>query len=100
MLAQTPITRPPRDDGEMKNLIQFLRGLEEIGRSYWLGFHTALDVEPRPITVHVTATAAERWEVDFFEDGTVWIERFSSEGGVEEEDAEIEVLLAELRSDS
>jgi hypothetical protein len=84
----------------MDKLIPFLRGLEEIGRHFMLGYYTVPGMSPAAITVHVTATAAERWEVEFFEDGSVEIERFASAGGVEDTDADIEALLAELRADA
>jgi hypothetical protein len=83
----------------MDKLIPFLRGLEEIGRHYTLGYHTVAGARPAAITVHVTAAAAERWEVEFFEDGSVEVERFASAGGVEDADADVDALLAELRAD-
>ena len=36
------------------------------------------------LTVHVTASANERWEVDVFADGNIEVERFVSDGGVVE----------------
>jgi hypothetical protein len=62
----------------MEKLIPFLCDLEEIGRHYTLGHH-GCGVRPGAITVHVTASV-ERWEVEFFEDGYVEIERFGSVG--------------------
>jgi hypothetical protein len=83
----------------MEKLIPFLCDLEEIGRHYTLGHH-GCGVRPGAITVHVTASAVERWEVEFFEDGYVEIERFGSVGGVEDSNADVETLLAELRADT
>jgi hypothetical protein len=82
----------------MDKLIPFLRGLDEIGRHYILGYYTRADRKPGAVTVHVTATANERWEVEFFEDGSVEIERFVSSGDVE--DADVDALLAGLRADA
>lgn len=43
------------------------------------------------------ATPGERWEVDFFEDGRVEVERFVSPGWMEDEGA-LNRLLAELEA--
>jgi hypothetical protein len=48
--------------------------------------------------VYVTASGDERWEVEFFDNGAVEIERFTSTGGVD--DASVDDLLAELRRDA
>ena len=66
----------------MKTLLSFLRELDKIGAHYSLAHYTATDVPLNiaAITVHVTASAKERWEVEFFEDGTVEVERFTGGG--------------------
>ena len=40
----------------------------------------------------------ERWEVEFFEDGTVEVERFRSSGTIEGEDA-LDMLIGKLDGD-
>jgi hypothetical protein len=77
----------------------FLRELGKIGCHFSLGGSTTHGMRrPRAVTVYIMASAAERWEVTFFDDGSVEIERFASVSGVE--DADLEALLAELRADS
>lgn len=49
------------------------------------------------VTVHVTVSPGERWEVEFSADGSVEVERFRSEGP---EDGGVEALLAELRTEA
>ena len=78
-------------------LIAFLRGLEETSTHYTLGFYTVADATPAAITVYVTASGDDRWEVEFFDNGAVEIERFLSSGV---EDATVDGLLAELRENS
>lgn len=80
----------------MDKLTAFLRGLDAADAHYTLGFYTTADVAPAAITVHVTASPDERWEVEFFEDGSVEIERFLSTGGVKQ--VAPESLLAELEA--
>jgi hypothetical protein len=79
----------------MKTLLSFLRGLDEVGAHYWLAHHTAPDVplSRAVVTVHVTASVTERWEVEFSEDGSVEVERFTGDGP---ETADADVLLREL----
>ena len=83
----------------MDKLIPFLRDLENIGKHYTLAYHTVPSVSWGAITVHVTASATERWEVEFFDDGSVEIERFASLEGVEP-DADVDALLAQLQAGS
>lgn len=52
----------------------------------------------RALTLYITASAGEVWEVDFHDDGTVDVERFITTG-IEEEEANLDSLLAEMRSD-
>jgi hypothetical protein len=82
----------------MENLIKFLRGLEQTGTHYFLGYYTADGSEPAAVTVHVTVSGEERWEVEFFDNGAVEIERFTSSGDVE--DGSVDALLAEVRGNS
>jgi hypothetical protein len=83
----------------MKKLLAFLRGLDQSSVHYALAHHTASDVplDLAAVTVHVTASASERWEVEFLSDGTVEVERFRSDGP---EEADAEALLAELRAET
>jgi hypothetical protein len=60
----------------MTKLFAFLRRLDEASLHYLLGSYRD------SVTVHVTASPDERWEVDFFANGTVEVERFRSTGGV------------------
>jgi hypothetical protein len=75
----------------VNTLITFLRGLDEAHTHYTLG-HYRTD---GAITVQVTASGDQRWEVEFFDDGRVEIERFVSTGEVD--DASVQELLDELR---
>jgi len=82
----------------MDALFSFLAELERLGVHYQIGYHTAPEFGPgnRTLTVHVTASAWELWEVDFHDDGTVDVERFTS-SGIEE--ADLAQLMSELGSD-
>lgn len=46
------------------------------------------------VSVHV-AVPGQRWEVDFLDDGTVDVERFVSDGGVQDESV-LETLFSEF----
>jgi len=83
----------------MQELLTFLRGLDESGVAYWLGHYTAPDApaDMACVTVHVTASPSERWEVEFFPDGSVEVERFHSDGP---ESADADALLTELRTNT
>jgi hypothetical protein len=83
----------------MEKLLAFLRGLDESSVHYALAHYTASDVpiDLAAVTVHVTASPSERWEVEFFKDGTVEVERLRSDGP---EEADAEALLAELRAEA
>ena len=59
----------------MKKLIDFLNKLEENKIYYTLN-------KVRDAVMVETAVPGERWEVEFFADGTVEAERFVSEGGI------------------
>ena len=82
----------------MDAFFDFIAELEGLGVHYEIGYHTAPELGPgyRTVTVYVTASAVERWEVEFHDDGTVDVERFAS-SGIEE--ADLAQLLSELRSD-
>jgi hypothetical protein len=56
-------------------LLKFLKRLNESSVDYMLGCYRDA------VTVHVTASASERWEVGFFANGTIEVERFVSKGG-------------------
>ena len=74
---------------QLERLVKFLAGLDAAGTHYTLGAH-----RPGGITVTVTASGNERWEVEFLTGGSVRIERFLSTGGVD--DADLTALLAGL----
>jgi hypothetical protein len=78
----------------VQTLLAFLSGLDEMGMStsYVLGHH-----RDDAITAHITASPDERWEVEFFADGTVEIERFRCTAE-RVTAATVEELLAELRA--
>ncbi|MEH2350265.1 MAG: hypothetical protein V7K55_20150 [Nostoc sp.] len=57
-------------------LVTFLNQLEQERISYTLAHH-----RDETIMVNV-AVAGERWEVEFFEDGSVEVERFVSSGEI------------------
>lgn len=82
----------------MDALFGFLAELQRLGVYYQIGYHTAPEFDPgyRTLTVHLTASAAELWEVDFHDDGTVDVERFTSSGI---EKADLAQLISELGSD-
>ncbi|MCC5658082.1 hypothetical protein LC608_14000 [Nostoc sp. XA010] len=61
-------------------LVTFLNQLEQEKISYTLAHH-----RDETIMVNV-AVAGERWEVEFFEDGSVEVERFVSSGEVNGEE--------------
>lgn len=45
--------------------------------------HYSLGSYRESVNVHVTASGNERWEVEFFADGSIEIERFVSAGELE-----------------
>jgi len=76
----------------METLLDFLGALDELDVSYVLGHYRR-----EAITTHVTADPTERWEVEFFDDGTMELERFRSPD--ERVTAgTVDALLAELRA--
>lgn len=84
----------------MDRLFDFLGELQKLGVHYRIEYDTAPEFGAgyRALTLYITASASEVWEVDFRDDGTVDVERFITTG-IEEEEANLDSLLAELRSD-
>jgi hypothetical protein len=83
----------------MEALLSFLRELERLGVGYdiFYGSADAFGEGYRRMTINVYASAAEHWEVEFWDDGTVDVERFVSSGPVD--DADLAALVDELRAD-
>ena len=79
-------------------MFTFLRELELMGATYRLGYYLDPEFSPENgwITVHVDAAAGMLWEVDFFADGTVNLDRFAWTRR-DEETPVLDALLAELR---
>ncbi|MEH2461653.1 hypothetical protein [Nostoc sp.] len=77
-------------------LVTFLNQLEQEKISYTLAHH-----RDETIMVNV-AVAGERWEVEFFEDGSVEIERFVSSGEIKGEEVfnELFAMYSELETNS
>ncbi|MFN6478900.1 hypothetical protein [Nostoc sp. DedQUE07] len=77
-------------------LITFLSQLEQETISYTLAHH-----RDETIMVNV-AVAGERWEVEFFEDGSVEVERFISSGEINGEEvfSELFAMYSELETNS
>ena len=70
----------------LDDLVAFLRRLDAAGIHYWLGsFRDSVNVV-------VTTSTNERWEVEFFANGDVEVERFVSQG-VEAGQARLEELF-------
>ncbi|MEH2383840.1 MAG: hypothetical protein V7K27_33955 [Nostoc sp.] len=77
-------------------LVTFLNQLEQEKISYTLAHH-----RDETIMVNV-AVAGERWEVEFFEDGSVEVERFVSNGEISGEEvfSELFAMYSEPESHS
>ncbi|MDZ8069072.1 MAG: hypothetical protein RMY64_26240 [Nostoc sp. DedQUE08] len=77
-------------------LITFLSQLEQETISYTLAHH-----RDETIMVNV-AVAGERWEVEFFEDGSVEVERFISSGEINGEEvfSELFAMYSEPETNS
>ena len=74
-------------------LTNFLTQLEQHKISYTLAHH-------RDETIMVMAAVpGQRWEIEFFHDGSVEIERFISGGGIEGETVLNELFAAFIESD-
>jgi hypothetical protein len=82
----------------MDRLFDFLGELHKLGVHYRIEYDTAAEFGSgfRTLTLHITASASEVWEVEFHDDGTSDVERFVSTGIRE---AKLESLIDELRSD-
>lgn len=89
MSATTSVLQPPgaqTGPSAFQKLLDFLNKLDDAGLAYRLS-------HPREETVAVElAVPGERWEVEFFADGSVEAERFRSDGHI----ATDESLLARL----
>ncbi|CUH92931.1 hypothetical protein [Herbinix luporum] len=72
----------------LKNLIEFLNKLEE--RKIYYRLNKIRD----SILVEVTVPG-QKWEVEFMADGTIEIEKFISDGNIENE-SELEVLFRDF----
>jgi hypothetical protein len=83
----------------MEPLLSFLRELERLGVAHHISYGSAPEFGEgyRRLTINVYASPSEHWEIEFWDDGNVQIERFASSGGVG--DADLVALLAELRAD-
>ncbi|MEH2168557.1 MAG: hypothetical protein V7K41_18250 [Nostoc sp.] len=77
-------------------LVTFLNQLEQEKISYTLAHH-----RDETIMVNV-AVAGERWEVEFFEDGSIEVERFVSSGEINGEEvfSELFAMYSELETNS
>jgi hypothetical protein len=75
-------------------LVTFLNQLEQERISYTLAHH-----RDETIMVNV-AVPGERWEVEFFEDGSVEVERFASNGEIEGEEilSQLFAMYSEIES--
>jgi predicted RNase H-like nuclease len=74
---------------QLEQLLKLLAALDATRTRYTLGAH-----RPDAVTVTVTASGKERWEVEFLTDGSVRVERFVSAGDVD--DADPAALVTEL----
>jgi len=72
----------------MEKLIRFLDELEERKINFTLG-------KIRDSILVEIAVPGERWEVEFFPDGHVEVERFYSQGGIRGE-SELEILFRDF----
>ncbi|MEH2391346.1 MAG: hypothetical protein V7K21_06575 [Nostoc sp.] len=77
-------------------LVTFLNQLEQEKISYTLAHH-----RDETIMVNV-AVAGERWEVEFFDDGSVEVERFVSSGEINGEEvfSELFAMYSEQETNS
>jgi hypothetical protein len=82
----------------MEPLFNFLSELQKLGIHYGIECETAPEFAQgyRTLTMHITVSSNERWEVEFRDDGTADVERFVSTGI---QHADLDSLMGELRSD-
>ncbi len=66
----------PNEPNNLNSLLTFLSRLKQAGLSYRLN-----QVRKEAVLVEVTVPG-ERWEVEFFADATIEIERFKSDGQI------------------
>jgi hypothetical protein len=71
----------------MNEILSFLRRLDAAGLHYSLGSYRD------SVNVQLTTPTNERWEVEFFADGSVEIERFVSMGEIESDPERLEELF-------
>ena len=84
-MTPTAVQADPR---AMQKLLDFLNQLDAVKMSYRLSHF-------REDTVAVElAIPGERWEVEFYADGTVEVERFRSTGGVSADESLLTQLIA------
>ncbi len=68
-------------DNVFNKLLRFLEKIEQMGMSYTLAHHREGAV------MVIIAVPGERWEVEFMNDGSVEVERFTSNGQIHDESA-------------
>jgi hypothetical protein len=74
----------------------YQRLLDFLARLRAAGVHFELtQIRPETIAVEV-AVPGQRWEVEFFADGSVEIERFRSSGDVETDESLLDHLITEF----
>jgi hypothetical protein len=77
----------------LDNVLQFCTALNERRASYKLSVD-------RPEAIRVTLDVpGERWEIDFFPDGHIELERYVGQGVVDAGPAELEAALRYYNSD-
>ena len=77
----------------LKDVLQFCNALNERHASYKLSVD-------RPEAIRVTLDVpGERWEIDFFPDGDVELDRYVSQGVVQAGPADLEAALRYYESD-
>ena len=82
----------------MKPLFNFLSDLQKLGVHYTIECDKAPEFAHgyRTLTMDITVSGNERWEVEFHDDGSVDVERFVSTGI---QHADLNSLISELRAD-
>lgn len=83
------IFRNKQDTFELSNLLEFLNKLEDKNIYYQLN-----KIREEAIMVEVVVSG-QRWEVEFLEDGTVYVEKFISDKNFYDE-SEFDVLFREF----
>jgi hypothetical protein len=73
----------------LAQLLEFVRRLEHHG------LHSSLAIARDDAVMVTVAVPGERWEVEFFADGTVEVERFRSDGTITDRTA-LETLIADF----